>query len=382
MKQIAEYDGQLILDGSKIAYHADRVAAWEEGERIAPISVDLALSRACQSNCRGCYAVLQESQERAHITNASALRLLDDFAELGVKAVSIVSDGESTLSPAYVPFINHAASLGIDIGNATNGWRLFPEVSEEIMPNMEWIRFTVLAGRPKSFMKMMAPHITTGSTEQYWTAMNNISQAVAIKKKKKLDITLGIQTFVTPEDEGEIIDFAQLGLDLGVDYAVIKHTSDDEYGSFGVNYDDYDKITDALEQAETMSNDTTKIIVKWNKIKDGNKPSYKRFYAPPFLLQLSGSGLIAPTGMFFNSRYSKYHLGNYADESFKNVFNSERYWEVMRYIASPKFNAETMMGALPIQHYTNVALDNHVKGIDRITPLPRSAPVPAHVNFL
>ena len=35
-----------------------------------------------------------------------ALNLLDDFAEIGIKAVSLVSDGESTLSKAYVPFIN------------------------------------------------------------------------------------------------------------------------------------------------------------------------------------------------------------------------------------------------------------------------------------
>ena len=32
----------------------------------------------------------------------------------------------------------------------------------------------------------------------------------------------------------------------------------------------------------------------------------------------------------------------------------------------PYFDAQTMMGTLPIQHYASVALDNHLKGISRI----------------
>ena len=380
MKQIATYDGELILDGSKIAYHADRVAQWDAGERIAPVSVDLALTRACQSSCRGCYAVLQESQERENITEKHALNLLDDFADIGVRGVSIVSDGESTLSPAYVPFIQHAAEVGIDIGNATNGWRFFPDVAEQVMPHMKWIRFTVLSGTADGFMRMMAPHDKT--YKQWANMMVNVAHAVQFKRARNLDITLGIQTFVTPEDEAEIVAFAQLGIDLGVDYAVIKHTSDDEYGSFGIHYEDYGKISDALKRAEAMSTDTTKVIVKWNKIADGNRPPYKRFYAPPFLLQLSGSGLVAPSGMFFNSRYSRLHIGSFVDERFKDIWQSSRYWDVMQYLTSPMFDAETMLGALPIQHYTNVALDRHVRGIDRIEPLPDGTPVPAHVSFL
>ena len=35
-------EGKLILDSHKLAYHFDRLKAWEEGEKIAPISVDMA----------------------------------------------------------------------------------------------------------------------------------------------------------------------------------------------------------------------------------------------------------------------------------------------------------------------------------------------------
>ena len=74
----------------------------ENGEKIAPVSVDMALSRACGAMCSFCYAMIQEPQERASIKTKDALNLLDDFAEVGIKSVSLVSDGESTLSKVHM----------------------------------------------------------------------------------------------------------------------------------------------------------------------------------------------------------------------------------------------------------------------------------------
>jgi MoaA/NifB/PqqE/SkfB family radical SAM enzyme len=371
-------DGALILDSHKLSYHYDRVQAWEAGERIAPVSVDMSLTRACSAMCSFCYAMMQESQARSSIKVSHSLNLLDDFAEVGIRSVSLVSDGESTLSPAYVPFIQHAASLGIDVGNATNAWEWGPEKVDAILPHMTWIRFTVAAGRPESYAKIM--YKGPEHTEVFDKAMRNIKYAVDLKKKLGLSVTLGIQMVLMPELKDEIIPFAQLGLDLGVDYAVIKHCSDDEQGTLGIDYSQYEALHPLLERAETMSNEQTKIIVKWNKIKDGDKPSYKRFYGPQFLLQISGSGLVAPSGMFFNARYSKLHIGNFTENRFKDIFKSENYWRAMNYLASPSFDAQTMMGTLPIQHYVSTALDNHIKGSERIQQGLGTRPM--HSNFL
>lgn len=371
-------EGALILDSHKLSYHYDRVEAWEAGERIAPVSVDMSLTRACGAMCSFCYAMMQESQARSSIKTPLALNLLDDFAEIGIRSVSLVSDGESTLSKAYVPFIQHAASIGIDVGNATNAWEWEPEKIEQVLPHLTWVRFTVAAGRPESYASIM--YKGPEHTEVFDRAISHIKYAVELKKRKQLPVTLGIQMVLMPNLKDEIIPFAQLGLDLGVDYAVIKHCSDDEQGTLGIDYSQYEDLHGLLEQAEAMSNDQTKVIVKWSKIKDGDKPSYKRFYGPQFLLQISGSGLVAPSGMFFNARYSKLHIGNFTEERFKDIWKSERYWRAMDYLASPAFDAQTMMGTLPIQHYVSVALDNHAKGIQRIQP--GVDPKPLHHNFL
>lgn len=371
-------EGALILDSHKLSYHTDRVDAWEAGERIAPISVDMSLTRACGAMCSFCAAMMQESQVRSQIRTVHALNLLDDFSAIGVRSVSLISDGESTLSKAYVPFIQHAAELGIDVGNGTNAWEWESEKIEQVLPHLTWVRFTVAAGRPESYARIMfkGPE----HTEVFDRAMKHIKYAVDLKKRDNLPVTLGIQMVLMPEFKDEIIPFAQLGLDLGVDYAVIKHCTDDEHHTLGIDYSLYEGLHGLLVQAESMSNERTKIIVKWDKIKDGDKPSYKRFYGPQFLLQISGSGLVAPSGHFFNARYSKLHIGNFTEERFIDIWKSERYWRAMNYLASPAFDAQTMMGTLPIQHYVNVALDNHAKGIRRIQPA--TGPKPLHVNFL
>ena len=58
--------------------------------------------------------------------------------------------------------------------------------------------------------------------------------------------------------------------------------------------------------------------------------------------------------------------------------NTNNYWNAMNYLASPYFNAQTMIGTLPIQHYVSSALENHIKG-DRIKS---STSKPLHINFL
>jgi MoaA/NifB/PqqE/SkfB family radical SAM enzyme len=378
LKGVKSKEGTLVLDSHKLGFHLDRVEQWEFGDIPPPVSVDMALTRACGAMCSFCYAMVQEPQERPPIKIDHALALAHDFSEIGVRGVSLISDGESTLSKAYVPFINELASMGIDVGNATNGWEWGSAVVDAVLPHLTWVRFTVAAGTASSYARVM--YKGPEHTKVFDRAMANIRYAVELKRRLGLSCTLGIQMVLTPELQSEILPFADLALQLGVDYGVIKHCSDDESGSLGIDYSAYPSMYAGLEAAEAMSTEDTKIIVKWDKIRSLGLAPYKRFYGPQFLLQISGSGLVAPSGMFFNAKYSKFHIGNYTEERFIDIFRSTRYRQVMKYLASPYFDARKMMGTLPIQHYVSVALDRHIRGEEQITRPPGA--VPLHVNFL
>ena len=55
---------------------------------------------------------------------------------------------------------------------------------------------------------------------------------------------------LTPELKDEIEAFAKLALSLGVDYGVIKHCSDDELGTLGIDYSKYDAMHENLKKCK------------------------------------------------------------------------------------------------------------------------------------
>ena len=113
---------ELILDSTKISWHKERIDAWTRGERIAPITIDMSLTRACNYSCGFCYAMFQENS-RKDITKEVIYNFLEDCAEVGVKGISLVSDGESTISPVFIDACKRGHELGISMAVGTNAWR-------------------------------------------------------------------------------------------------------------------------------------------------------------------------------------------------------------------------------------------------------------------
>lgn len=371
---LGEEHTKLILDGTKIAWHKERIQAWERGERIAPITIDMALTRACNFGCHYCYAMMQEN-DRLPITKDVMFHFLDDCAQLGVKGISLVSDGESTLSPVFIDTILRGSELGISMAVGTNGLLLNERKLELILPHLTYLRINISAGEKKRYAEIM------GVKEEWFDRVcDNIKTMVRLKKEKNLKVTIGLQMVLMPQYADQIMPLAQLGKDLRPDYLVIKHCSDDEDGFLGVDYREYEKLFGKLKEAEALSDAEYACVVKWSKIQDEGARSYQRCYGAPFLLQISGSGLVAPCGMLFNEKYKKFHIGNIVTERFKDMLQGDRYWEVVNYLASPNFNAQKMCGTLCLQHKVNEYLDGVKKG-EISLEIPRGNK-PEHLDFV
>ncbi|MBU4343408.1 MAG: radical SAM protein [Candidatus Omnitrophica bacterium] len=365
---------ELILDGHKLNWHKDRVEARLRGERTAPITIDCALTRRCTYRCIYCYGQLQANDEK-RMTKDVIFRFLDDAAEIGVKAISFVSDGESTCSVYLYDAILRGKANGLDVALGTNGYLLKEERLEEILPALTYLRFNASAGEPDRYAQIMG--CKKGS---FYKVCDIIKKCVKIKKEKELSVTLGLQMVLMPEFKNQIIPFVKLGKHLGVDYAIIKHCSDDEKHSLRINYTEYFKIVDILKEAEKYSTNDYLVKVKWSKILSKGKRKYARCYGPPFIMQFSGSGLVAPCGMLFNRRFKKFHIGNIADKSFKEIWKSRKYWEVMDFLSSDKFNPQTDCGSLCLQHKVNEFLWD-LKQKKVFLEDAKTEP-PMHINFI
>jgi MoaA/NifB/PqqE/SkfB family radical SAM enzyme len=362
----------LILDGTKVGWWRDRVEAWERGEKIAPVTMDVAWTRKCNAACSFCYATLQAS-EGGEITQRHAFEFLEDAAAIGVKGVSLISDGESTVVPWYEESIEYGAKLGLQIGVGTNGVRLKRKVLERILPHLAYLRFNFSAGDMARYKEIM------GLKERdYHQVIQNVKDAMEIKRRDGLGVTVNLQMVTMPEFHDQILPLARLAKEIRPDYLIFKHTADNKDGMLGVDYTKYDALYPAFREAEAMSDDTFRVIVKWSRIVDEGKRIYDRCFGPPFIMQMSGNGLIAPCGFLFNEKHKAFHIGNITQQRFRDIFASERYDEVMAYLASEHFNPQKRCGPNCLQHNTNTWLFEHKNGR---APFP-TTPAPAHMGFL
>ena len=364
-----------ILDSHKLNWHLDRVAAWERGERIPPITMDVALTTRCNARCSFCAAAFQTG-EKASVPTDRVMALLEDAAEIGVRGMVFMSDGESTLHPAWADAIEYGKNLGLDMAAASNGFLITPELSERVLPHLTYLRINFSAGEPKRYAEIM------GVPEPWFQrVVDNISAMVEFKRKHKLAVTVNMNMVLHPRNADQIMPFARLGKELGVDYAIIKHCLDYAGSPLGVDYSGYEKVLPVIREAEALSTPDYLVAVKWRMIQAGAVPSCDRCYGPQFLLQASGTGLLAACGPLFAPRYAaKYHIGNICDTRLKDLWQSPRYWEVMDYLKSDDFMAtRDCWSYLCVQRNLNEALTAHLKGERLVEPEGVS---PMHLAFV
>lgn len=372
--QLPEFVERLVIDGTKVGWYPDRIAAWMRGERIAPITIDCAMTRSCNYACDFCYAQLQANESEGKITREKFLDFLSDAASLGVRGVSFISDGESTVVPWWADAVEHAASVGLKVGAGSNGYKLTRPILERTLSKLSYLRFNFSAGEPKRYSSIMGV-----KPDWFHQVVQNISDGMDIIRRDGLGCTLNMQMVLNPKDGDQIIPFAQLAAKLKPTYAVIKHCSDGIDGQLGVDYDKYESLYDDLHTAEEIGREAgVRITAKWDRIKSKCGRTYSQCYGPAFQLQISGSGLVSPCGMTFNERWKSVHIGSIVTTPFRDIWASDRYWEVMGYLGSDQWDSRKRCPPGCLQNPTNEFLFAYKAG--KIS-LPTS-PAPAHLEFV
>jgi len=372
----------INLDTTKVLLHEDRLKAFLDGKKIAPITIDMALTQKCSYACTFCYAGLQQNPSSP--ADWEVYRsFLDDCLRIGhepgegVKAISLVSDGESTESPHFYKFIDYAFNNGINIASGTNGLKLQNYDLKSLAERLTYLRINFNAAHEEAYCQIMG-----ASQQSMNTVIKTTLDLVSYKKQYGLPITLGYQMVLMPEYADQVLPLASMSRDLGIDYLVIKHCSDDEQGRLGVDYDWYQstQASELLNVAEQFSTESFSCQAKWSKIKTGRDRIYSRCYGTPLLLQMSGTGIVAPCGSFFHSDYERYHIGDIKVTPFYDIWNSSQYDQVIAFLRSSHFDAKTMCATLCLQDKVNEALYNIIEQNVPITR-PSTENLP-HLNFI
>ena len=297
-----------IMEGHKLHWHLPRVNDWLDGKRIAPIHIDVGLSKGCNIRCEYCFGAIQgnfyKKGSEVYFPREPLLRYVRDAGQLGVKSMGFIGEGEPLLNPHVYEAIVEAKRAGVDVALGTNGVLLDKGKSaEQALEHLTWIRFNLSAASEQAYRRVHG-------SKEFSMVIESIRFCVATKKNKSLNLTIGLQMVLTPSNVNQVVALAKLGKSLGVDYLVVKQCSDTVESRLGFfnKFDQYDSFFGILKEAEAEQTDKYQVIVKWKKISDKGKRNYNQCLGVPFLLYSSGDGKLYPCGMFFDIQEEEYRM--------------------------------------------------------------------------
>ena len=204
---------------------------------------------------------------------------------------------------------------------STNGVTMKYDRLKNLLESLKWIRFSIGAATPGKYESVMG-----ANKKIYKRVIDNIKKCVELKSKHNLEVTIGIQMVLIPECVDEIVPYAKLGKQLGVDYAVIKQCSESAVGKTEFRFESHEKIESLMKDAETYAGIDYNVIIKRKKMQK-RKKIYDRCYGCEFLAQISGAGEVYCCGNFYGDK--KFLIGNIINKSFKDIVFGKRYKEIL-----------------------------------------------------
>jgi MoaA/NifB/PqqE/SkfB family radical SAM enzyme len=320
---------KYLMDGHKLMWHLDRVTAWLQGERVPPVHIDVGLSKGCNIKCEYCFGVLQgnffKKGSEVYFPREPLLRYVKDAGEIGVRSMAFVGEAEPLMNPNVYDAIIEGKKAGVDVALGSNGILYDTgKKGEEALEHLSWFRFNISAASDEAYRRVHR-------SKDFDIAVEKIRFCVETKRKKGLGVTVGLQMVLTPKNIDQAVPLAKLGRQLGVDYLVIKQCSDTVENALGVykKLEDYEDFEDILKEAEAQSDGNYNAIVKWGKVMNKGERTYEKCLGVPFLLYSSGDGRLYPCGMFFDYKEEEYRMGDLVEQSFKEIYESDRYWNVV-----------------------------------------------------
>lgn len=316
---------ELFLDGCKLYHHLPTLNRWLAGEDIAPIHVEISPTNACNYRCLFCYADHSE-HTMGTLPREPYLELMRSMGRMGVKSCLLAGDGEPLLNKACVESIRVGAEAGVDMALNSNGLALKLEISEQALKYLTWLRFSVMSVDADVYARL---HGTR--PESLEKVAENIAAAVAIKRRDRLDVTLGVQQVLLPENAAEVAETALWAKQLGADYYVLKpfslHPFNEDYQPEQIE-ELPERYRTALLEAEQLTDDDFTAIIRWQTFAGSPQRDYDKCLGLGFISQIAADGGVYSCCPFFGQE--RFLYGNIKENTFEDIWASSRRQDVVR----------------------------------------------------
>ena len=333
------YRGALSdrLSFEKIFYHGKHVEQVLNKGEAYPLHVELGLVNFCNHDCTFCYARRSMSEaKKIHKARMDRKRLdevIKEMAGLGLKSVTLVGSGEPTIHPETAEIIRDIHSHGVDIALFTNGSGLRKSVNQAILDCCTFIRFSLTGASRKV-------HDLVHANNDYERIVENLRELSTMRGQKKFP-TIGVQFVLASYSAEDVVKGAIQARDIGVDYYEIKpvYPSIDAADTEGIEFDDVQLPNDLsikeahklMDEAKKLETENFKVEAKYSQLTKVYKYVDDRNYhdCPG---SLTTTTLEADFNLYIcdNQKIPKFCFGNLTNNTFQEVWNSERRKEVLR----------------------------------------------------
>jgi len=302
----------------KILGHTDRVQEWLATGRSRPVTVEFDLTNRCNQDCPRCFG-FHPKRDAAEMGLEDARRIIRQIRDLGARGLTFTGGGDPLVSPIVVPALRFARELGLDLGFITNAAALSEEAGRTILGCCQWVRVSLDAATPATYK------LTHGmAAAALRRVLENVRLLVRLQRETGSGCTIGLGFLTCAENRRDILPFAELGRDLGVDYVQYRPLLR-RFGEAELDYSDPEILAD-MRRARELAAAGFQVVDsehKYRLIQGGNwRRSYVKCYGQHF------AAVVAADGRMYVCCHmrgvEKYRLGDLSRQSLEEIWDSSR----------------------------------------------------------
>ena len=318
---IAKKDIQI--EGHKLMYHPNEVSRWINGQIFAPIYLEIGPTNICNHKCNFCALDYLEVKPK-FLDKKVFLTNLEDMGNFGVKAIMFAGEGEPLMHKQLPEAIKQAKNSAIDISITTNGVLFDRTKTEETLKYLSWIKFSIDAGSKETYSKVH------GCKEQdFDKTLENLKFASQYKKDNNLEVVVGAQMLLLPENIHEVEDLILKIKDFDINYLILKPYSQhpNSLNQKPPPLTQYNLRLKAI--SAKYSKGKFPIVYRSISAKEVNvdKIEYNECYGLNFFALIDALGNVIPCNIFYGKE--EYYYGNINKNKFSDIWKSEQRKKVL-----------------------------------------------------
>lgn len=305
----------------KIFHYPEKLSSLLKKRVTAPLYIRIKPTNRCNNQCFYCvyesgFSKIHSSMKRTDEIPIEKIReMLDDFKEMGVKAITFSGGGEPLIHPNISEILEKTLQKKIRLSIITNGLSLEGKPAE-LLRNADWVRVSLDYHTPELFAK-----IRQKPADLFYKVKRNISD---FAKNKNPDCDLGINCVVHKLNYRYLKEIARFCKRLGVNnlrFAPLWKNNFEEYHA-----PFKDEAIKQINEAKKLQDKKISIGSTYERYFERNTGRNNRGYSRCFYMEIVP--VIAADQCVYtchNSAYEPYaKIGSIKKQSFKKMWFSKK----------------------------------------------------------